>query len=1071
LTNGGNRFSEDGIVIVEVAGQYNAHDVEDQVRELWEKADTYSKVRAMRSAGKRFFFVDGPPYTTGRIHLGTAWNKVIKDCILRYRSMNGFHVKDRAGWDMHGLPIEVKVEESFGFKNKKDIEAYGVDKFIERCREFALRQKDEMTGQFKALGAWLDWKDPYMTLNGEYIEAAWWTLKQAHQRGLLERGLRVVNWCPRCQTAIADAEVEYWDETDPSIYVKLPVIGEENTFIVIWTTTPWTIPANVAVAVHPKFRYSKVRAWKEDMVDVLIMASDLVEPVLKEGRYRDYELLGSLSGEEMTRLTYRHPLVDLVPRQGEIEHGVHLADFVTSENTGCVHIAPGHGLEDFELGMEHGMEIFCPVGEDGRFTEEAGPKYGGKYVKEADGEIMLDLAERGLLLAQGRLVHRYGHCWRCKTPIIYIATDQWFLKISSLREQMLEEIARITWYPDWAGSARFSDWISGARDWCISRQRYWGIPLPIWTCQSCSRMEVIGTAEELEGRAGRKVADLHRPDVDKVQLECPCGGTMSRSQDVFDVWFDSAVASWATLNYPREKEEFEKWWPADFITEGHDQTRGWFYSQLGASMVSFGRAPYRSVLMHGFTLDEQGRKMSKSIGNVVRPEEVLERYGADPLRFYVLGANAPWEDLHFSWEAVENVNRMLNIFWNAYRFPLPYMILDKFDASKAEISKYKDSMRPEDRWILSRVRTLAEEIRLGMEGYQLHRVARAISEFILEDLSRWYIQLVRPRTWIEQDDPDKLAAYATLYVVMATLCKLMAPFTPFLAEAIYQNLARGLYPDAPESVHMCDWPLLKAEQADRDLEKRMAVVREIFEAVSNARQKAGRKLRWPVSEIIIAPSKDAVEIGDLESVLKGQTNSKKVTILAPGEKPRMKLQMAPVPKRIGPVFKGEAQKVVAALKEADPEDVKRGLDSGEYLLSWDGRSYRLTEDMIQFSEIPPENLFGAEFSRGAVYVDVALTPDLEAEGYAREIIRRMQEMRKEMDLRVEEPIRATVGVESGKVLDLVLRLKEHIAKEVRADSLEMGVNLEARGRLVKGWSFEDQKVIIGIDRVQVDGDL
>jgi len=485
-------------VITEVAGQYNAQEVEEKVRDLWDSSKIYSKVRALRTDGKRFFFVDGPPYTTGRIHMGTAWNKVIKDSILRYRSMNGFNLKDRAGWDMHGLPIEVKVEESFGFKNKKDIETYGVDKFIQRCKEFALRQKDDMTAQFKILGAWMDWDDPYMTLKNEYMEGAWWALKRANERRLLERGLRVVNWCPRCETAIADSEVEYWDETDSSIYVKFPVEGEENTFIVIWTTTPWTIPANVGVAVHPKFQYSKVRAWKDGQVDVLIMASDLVDSVLREGRYKDYELLQTMSGQEVAGLKYRHPLVDLVPRQANIEHGVYIADFVEADKTGCVHIAPGHGLEDFELGMENEMDIFCPVGENGRYTDEAGEKYEGKYVKEADGEVILDLADRGLLLASGKISHRYGHCWRCKTPIIYIATSQWFLKISDLKQDMLDEVSKITWYPEWAGSARFADWISGARDWCISRQRYWGIPLPIWVCKSCGKMEVIGSAAELE---------------------------------------------------------------------------------------------------------------------------------------------------------------------------------------------------------------------------------------------------------------------------------------------------------------------------------------------------------------------------------------------------------------------------------------------------------------------------------------------------------------------------------------------------------------------------------------------
>ena len=1052
-------------MISEVEGQYKAQDVEKQVREFWQSADAYNKVRAQRKGGKKFYFVDGPPYTTGNIHMGTAWNKVIKDSILRYRSMNGFHVKDTPGWDMHGLPIEVKVEESFGFKNKKDIEEYGVAKFIDRCKEFALRQKDDMTNQFKALGAWMDWKDPYMTLKNEYIEAAWWALKRANERGLLEKGLRVVNWCPRCETAIADAEVEYWDETDSSIYVKFPVEEETNTYIIIWTTTPWTIPANVGVAVNPTFEYSKVQAIKGDgHVDILIMASDLVESVLREGRYKDYEVVGKLSAEEMMGLRYRHPLVDLVPRQSRIQHGVYTADFVTAENTGCVHIAPGHGLEDFELGMDNQMDIFCPVGENGRYTDEAGAKYEGKYVKEADGEVILDLAERGLLLANGKITHRYGHCWRCKTPIIYIATSQWFLKISDLRQQMLDEVAKVTWYPEWAGSARFSDWISGARDWCISRQRYWGIPLPIWICNACGKKEVIGTQAELEEKSGVKIPDLHRPEVDSILIDCPCGGKMKRSPDVFDVWFDSAVASWATLHFPRVKEAFDEWWPADFITEGHDQTRGWFYSQLGASMVSFGRAPYKSVLMHGFTLDEQGRKMSKSIGNVVNPGEVIDKFGADTLRLYVLGANAPWEDLHFGWEAVENVHRMLNIFWNAYRFPLPYMVLDNFDASKAGLSNYKDSLRSEDRWILSRVNSLAEEVNKSMESYELQRIVRAINEFVLEDLSRWYIQLVRPRTWIEQDDPDKLAAYATIYEVMVTLCKVTAPFIPFLSEMIYQNLVRGLNPSAPESVHMCDWPKAHQDLIDKKLEKSMALVREISEAASNARQKAGRKLRWPVSEIIVAPAAGAeVNLEGLLNVLKSQTNSKGITALAPGKKPHMNLEVIPVPKAIGPAFKGDAGKVIGALKGVNPAEaaeIKKQLDASGKALA---KGFEITDDMVTFKETPPENLSSANFSQGTIYVNTALTPELEAEGYSREVIRRIQDMRKEMDLNVEDQIKVGVSVDKENVLKLLQGLKDYIANEVRASILDMGKDVAIQGKLIKDWTIEDLKVKIGVE--------
>ncbi|MCE8423877.1 MAG: isoleucine--tRNA ligase, partial [Candidatus Methanoperedens sp.] len=514
------------------ASQYDAKATDQKIQKFWDETDAYSKVRGSRQKGKKFFFVDGPPYTTGRIHLGTAWNKIIKDSILRYKSMNGFHILDRAGWDMHGLPIEVKVEGVLGFKSKKDIEKYGVGNFVNKCKEFALSHRDEMTVQFRNLGIWLNWNDPYMTLRDEYIEAAWWTLKQAHQKKLLEKGLRVVNWCPRCETAIADSEVEYADETDPSVYVKFPIKDEEDTYIVIWTTTPWTIPANIAVAVHPSFEYVKVKVKKDGKEEILIMAAELMENVLKQGRYKEHEVLQTMLGEDLD-LKYLSPLGDKVPVQKEFKHNVYMAEFVTTENTGCVHIAPGHGLDDFELGMKHNLPIFCPVGPDGRYTEEAGD-YRGMHVKEANRLVIDDLSERGLLLASGRITHRYGHCWRCKTSIIYLATEQWFLRITDIKEKMLSGIEKVKWYPEWAGYARFADWVKGSRDWCISRQRYWGIPIPVWVCEQCGETEVIGTKAELEKRAGvTNIPDLHRPNVDNVHIKCNCGKQMNRVPDVF----------------------------------------------------------------------------------------------------------------------------------------------------------------------------------------------------------------------------------------------------------------------------------------------------------------------------------------------------------------------------------------------------------------------------------------------------------------------------------------------------------------------------------------------------------
>src|SRR3989304_1241005 len=989
------------------ASQYDAKIMEQNIQDFWDEIDAYSRVRELRKNGKKFFFVDGPPYTTGRIHLGTAWNKIIKDSILRYRSMKGYRVLDRAGWDMHGLPIEVKVEGVLGFKSKKDIEKYGVGNFVAKCKEFALTHRDEMTLQFKNLGVWLNWKDPYMTLRDEYIEAAWWTLKQAHEKKLLEKGLRVVNWCPRCETAIAESEVEYAEETDPSVYIKFQLKGEEDTSIVIWTTTPWTIPANIAVAVHPSFEYVKVRAVKEDKEEILIMAAQLMQNVLKQGRYKNYEILETMLGEDM-KIEYEHPLGDKVPQQKAFKHNVYLADFVTAENTGCVHIAPGHGIDDFELGVKNNLPIFCPVGPDGRYTEEAG-EYKGMHVRDANEIVLDDLSGKGLLLARGTISHRYGHCWRCKTPIIYLATEQWFLKVTEIKDRMLDEIRKVRWYPEWAGSARFADWVTGSRDWCISRQRYWGIPVPVWICESCGEIEVMGTMDELKSRSGvPERADLHRPNVDNIHIKCKCGKKMNRVPDVFDVWFDSAVASWATLKFPREEKAFNDLWPADFITEGHDQTRGWFYSQMGGSMIAFGKAPYRSVLMHGFTLDTEGKKMSKSLGNVVAPEEVIAKFSAESVRLYVLSQNAPWEDLKFSWDEVGNVHRMLNILWNVYRFPLPYMILDKFNP--LDMKEAPQSLRLEDRWILSRMQSLIKQVDTAMSEYNLHKATRPISEFVLEDLSRWYIQLIRPRTWREANDPDKLAAYYTLYEVLVTLTKLISPFAPHISEEMYQNLVRNIDPDAPASIHMCDWVKPRNEFIDTELEARMNTIREIVEASSNERQKLKRKLRWPVKRILVVTKKKEVSdaVSFLETVLKEQTNAKAIFIPT-GEDISKELGVEVLPNHValGPAFKKEAGRVIAELKMADGRKIKKEIEeNGRFEL----KNWTITRDMITFKDIIPPAIAHAGFSAGDVYVDTELTREIEREGYAREVIRRIQDMRKELDLAVEEEINALVEI-------------------------------------------------------------
>ncbi|MCU0630834.1 MAG: isoleucine--tRNA ligase [Methanoregulaceae archaeon] len=1054
----------------EVTSSYNAHEIEESVQQLWHDENTFSAVQSLHAGDPPFFFVDGPPYTTGHIHLGTAWNKILKDSLLRYHRMCGRHVIARAGYDMHGLPIEVRVEQQLGFSSKKDIETFGIEKFIDHCRDFAEKNKDVMSGQFKKLGIWLDFEDPYQTIQPEYIEAAWWTIQRAAGRGMLERGFRVVNWCPRCATAIADAEVEYWEETDPSIFVKFPLQGTPGESLVIWTTTPWTLPANVAVAVSPDLTYARVKAVKGGSEEILWIASELVEPVLKKGKYQDYSVIEEKQGKDLVGMTYDSPLSDQVPVQKEMVHRVVTADFVTSENTGFVHIAPGHGWDDYLLGQKEGLAIVCPVDSTGHFTKEGGA-FECMFVKDADEIVLKELGEH--LLGRGKVTHRYGHCWRCKTPIIFRATSQWFLKASAMKERMLEEVAIVKWYPEWAGSARFYDWIKEARDWCISRQRYWGIPIPIWECRKCKHIRVFGTIKELEDASGTPLPDPHRPYVDKVTVPCSCGGTMHRVEDIFDVWFDSAVASWATLRYPGSKEAFDQLWPADFIAEGQDQTRGWFYSQLGASTIAFDCSPYKSVLMHGFALDAEGRKMSKSLGNVVTPEEVVAAHGVDVLRLYVLSSSAPWDDLKFNWEGVKTVNRTMNIFWNVYRFPLPYMILDHWEPfnkggcwDDTFVKEHFSRMPDEDRWIISRINSLAQQMNESIGECQLHKVTRGLMSFILDDLSRWYVQLVRPRLWLEEESEKKQYAYETMYYVMRQLVTLLAPFTPHITEQMYENIRLR---NDPASIHMLTWFTGNPHLIDTGIESRMSIVQSFDEAQANARQSGKRKLRWPVSECVIATGSPDIRaaVEQLNDLCCDRANAKCVRVVE-GVYDRVSWKAEPVMKALGPGFGKNAPKVKELILAADGNKVREATLSGKtYTLVSGNDHFEIGCDHVTFVEGLPESVFSAPMQDSTVYVDTALTPELEAEGNAREVIRRIQEMRRQLDLNVEDFIASYVVINDPRICELVSsQWKDGIMEEVRAKQLTMSANGSSGPGgdwdLEKDWDIEGLSVRIGI---------
>ncbi|MEW6010155.1 MAG: isoleucine--tRNA ligase [Euryarchaeota archaeon] len=1046
--------------IQEAEKSYQPQIIEDKIQNFWIENQIYNKTKLLREDQPTYSFLDGPPYCSGRIHLGTAWNKIIKDTHLRFKSMNGFNIRRQAGWDTHGLPIEHKVEGLLGLKSKKEIETkIGIENFISKCREFAIENKAMMTEQFQKIGIWMDWDDPYVTFDPQYMESCWWTLKQAHKKDLLVNDLRVITWCPRCETALALAEIDYENKDDPSIYVKFPFKNPEiaengKEFVMIWTTTPWTLPANMAVCVHPEFDYAYVKIKDE----VYVMAEALVDSLLGE---EDYEILKIVKGSYLEGKEYLNPLNKEIAKQKEFTHLILPGEHVTlTEGTGCVHTAPGHGPEDFEIGKEYGLPIFCPVDDAGLFKEEAG-KYVGQFVKDADPFIIADLDAHGFLFKEGTINHRYGFCWRCKTPIIYLATQQWFLKITEIKDQMLSELDKVEWVPSWAGESRFRNWIENARDWTISRQRYWGIPIPIWSCEDCDEITVLGSVSELKEKANENNLQgdfIHRPHVDDITLPCACGGIMKRTPDVLDVWIDSGVAGWASLHYPQKKDLFEKWFPYDFITEGHDQTRGWFYSQLGTGVIALDKTPYQKVLMHGFTLDEEGRKMSKSLGNVVEPEEVIENYGADILRFYLLWANKPWDDLKFVWDELKNVSKMFNIWWNVYVFSTTYMALDNFNPLQCTPENIQ--LRDEDRWILSRINSVAREVTESLNNLFFHKATRSLNHFILEDLSRWYVRLIRGRTWVEKDDPDKLGAYHTLYTVLEMLITMMAPIAPHISEEMYHNLIKEVNPQSKESVHMLDWNYSE-ELIDEKLESQMDVVRHIIEAGARGRDVARYKLRWPVSEIIVVSEDENVlkAAQSLQKVIMEQANTKKV--LTDQEFPELKINVLPNMKTLGPKLRQDVPLVAAELKKQDGKNIKKEMETKNILkIELEDKVIELNpEDVVYETELP-EDVVSAEFEGGSVFINTQITPEILSESMARELIRRIQDMRKDMDLDVESNIEVEVSC-STSLQNLVQPHHDFMAHEVRAQKITFGEN---KGEYTKEWKIEDENLSVSIKK-------
>jgi isoleucyl-tRNA synthetase len=948
----------------------------------------------------------------------------------------------------------------------------------------------------------MDWDDPYRTVEPEYMEAAWWAFNQAHERGLVEQGQRAINQCPRCETAIADNEVEREEISAPSIYVKFPLSEREGS-LVIWTTTPWTIVANTFVAVdgdltyvalegEPRSGSGEASGDEPRARERIYVAEAVADDVAEWAGYDDWEVVEELSGEEMVGWEYEHPLQEEVPEYPDFDGAgqVYTADYVEADRTGLVHSAPGHGEEDFQRGQELGLDVFCPVGSDGEFTAEGG-KYEGYAVRDADEHVIADLEEKGHLLAseEGHTINE-GHCWRCDTDIVRIVTDQWFITVTDIRDELLSNIEDSEWHPAEARDERFYNFVEDSPDWNVSRQRYWGIPIPIWTPESAGHssgnqsgeaaegdldpeeMIVVGTREELAERVDQDIApeevDLHKPTVDDLTIT-EDGTTYTRVPDVFDVWLDSSVASWGTLDYPATEEEFEELWPADLIMEAHDQTRGWFWSQLGMGSAAMGEIPYDEVLMHGHALMPDGRAMSKSKGILVDPEEVIDEYGTDPMRLFLLSVSPQGDDMRFSWEKTETMQRNLNILWNVFRFPLPYMRLDGFEPDampgEADDSLADVPLETVDEWLLSRLQAVEAEMADHWADFRQDRALEALLDFVVEDVSRFYIQVVRERMWEEEDSPSKEAAYRTFYRVLSEVVALIAPYAPFVAEEMYGTLTGdGGY----DTVHMLDWPEPDERLRDPQLEDDVTVVRAVEEAGSNARQQAERKLRWPVPEVVVdVPHERAAEaVRRHADLIADRLNARTVEIVGPDEGGWGNLSYSAEADMsiLGPEFGDEAGRIMAALNEARVDDPELGALEAA-VEAETGLDVDLTEEMVEFVTETPEGVSGTEFEAldraGVVYVDTSLTEDIESEGYAREVIRRVQEMRKEMDLDIEEEINVDLTIDDDRVAALVDERDELIAEEVRAAAFG-GVEDGHR----KTWDVEGTEMEIAIEPVR-----
>ncbi|MCX8163637.1 MAG: isoleucine--tRNA ligase [Candidatus Micrarchaeota archaeon] len=1006
--------------------------IEEEILLYWKINQIYQKVKQKNLAEKKFFFCDGPPYATGQIHPGTAWNKCLKDSILRYFRANGYDVLDKPGYDTHGLPIEVKVEKELNIEDKKEIEKYGLEKFVKKCKEFATKHIDIITSQFQRCGVWMDWSNPYITYENYYIESIWKTIKAAEEKGLLKEGYYVVPYSPDSQTSLANYELEYHDREDPSIFVRFKLKGKTNEYFLIWTTTPWTLIANLAIMVHPTYNYIKVKI-DEDFYYIAQEREHILKEIFKD---KNYQVVGSTTGKKLEGIEYIHPLEEKLAVK--FDRKVILSDeFVTlEEGTGLVHTAPGHGPEDFKACKPYKIEPFCPVDTKGQYTADAGA-YAGLKVLEANEKIIQDLENANALVYKTTIIHRYPHDWRKKTPLIYITTHQWFISISDLKEKMLEEIDKnINFHPEFART-RFRDFVKSAPDWCISRQRFWGAPLPIWICQNCSKRKVVGSIKEL----GVHSIDLHRPYIDKIELICPeCNGKMKRIPDILDVWFDSGNAMWAQFREEEKQKLNFSEYICDFIIEGKDQTRGWFYSLLGSSMILYDKTCYKNLTMHGFFVDEKGEKMSKSIGNYVPLEEILDRYGADAFRLWGLSSTI-WDDLKFSWTALEESKRVLEIILNIGIW------LERFYKPVQNSSELNFEI--EDIWLRSKMQKVIEAVTNSFENFEPHGGLVILKNFLVEDISRFYLKKIKSRI-VENKNAD--AALLTIYECFFNSLKLLSPYCPFVSEYLYLKVFKQY--EKLESISLFEWPKVNNSLKNNRIENEMEIAIKIIGAIAHARLKANLKLRWPIKKVLVCSESLSVKqaIQTTSQIIKSMANCFELEFSCPPSTYNVLINNA----AIGAKFKGESPKIISALKQMDSKTIVEKLNSNSLKID---EKYEIDKTMVQIQEV----LSGysiAEFDGGKVYVSCLMDIELYSKALLKEVIRRIQQMRKELNLVNTDKINCQLEGDE-ELVKLSYDNKEQIQKITNSALVEKIESFD----LSKDWEIEDKKIIIKIKKI------